>query len=276
MGAASEPVGLLRAAGRAEDAAIDLAGTALALASLDHPGADLRPYREHLAALAQALGAEAGQRGAGLAARLAALGAVLVEGFGYQGAREDYDDLANADLMRVIDRRRGLPVALSILWLHAGRAQGWTMTGLNFPGHFLIRLEGAGEGAILDPFNAGRRMAHSDLRDLLKAMTGAPELAPEHCAPVGNRALLLRLQNNIKLRLLRQANFAGAATALERMTLIAPAEPSLWHECGLVHARLGNLRAALGALEEALRLAGSEASRHRIEQELAELKGRLN
>src|SRR3546814_19245031 len=91
--------------------------------------------------------------------------------------------------MRVIDRRKGLPVALGILYMHAARAQGWPAVGLNFPGHFLLRLERHGERAILDPFNEGRVHGATELLDLLKAMQGQDaELGPEHYQPEIGRA----------------------------------------------------------------------------------------
>ncbi|MFP3386808.1 hypothetical protein, partial [Tritonibacter sp. SIMBA_163] len=76
-----------------------------------------------------------------------------------------------------------------------------------------------------------------DLRQLLKAIEGAgAELSAEHYAPLGNRAILLRLQNNRKVRLLHDEHRELAVQTLEAMLMIAPSEPSLWHEAGLLHA----------------------------------------
>ena len=98
--------------------------------------------------------------------------------------------------------------------MHAARQQGWSAAGLAFPGHFLIRIDHGGERAIVDPFNGGKVCGAGDLRDLLKAMQGADaELTPDHYADVSDREILLRLQNNIKLRLmqLKQADKAAAS-----------------------------------------------------------------
>lgn len=91
---------------------------------------------------------------------------------GYAGDVLTYDDLQNANLIRVIDRRKGLPVALGILWIHAARARGWRADGLAFPGHFLVRLE---HRVIVDPFNEGRLCDAAFLRRLLRATAGAAE-----------------------------------------------------------------------------------------------------
>ncbi len=202
---------------------------------------------------------------------------MLVDQHGYRGDRETYDDLQNADLLRVIDRKRGLPVALAILWLHAGRAQGWSMCGLAFPGHFLIRLDAADGRTILDPFNDGRALGPDELRGLLRQVSGdSAELTPDHYAPVDDRAILLRLQNNIKLRLIRDGDFARALPVLERMILLAPRDPGLWHEQGMVQERLGSLRAAVACFQSAHELAQSDAARHRIAADLQSVRSRLN
>ena len=154
----------LRAAGEAADEVIDVARAALAFAVLDRPEAATARYENHLRILAGDLAADMARQEDSLERRAAALRAVLVERNGYDGDRETYDDLRNADLSQVIDRRRGLPVALAILWLHTGRAQGWAMAGLNFPGHFLIRLDTGGESLVLDPFNGGRAVGGAELR----------------------------------------------------------------------------------------------------------------
>jgi regulator of sirC expression with transglutaminase-like and TPR domain len=208
---------------------------------------------------------------------VSALNATLIDRFGYEGDRATYDDLDNADLARVIDRRRGLPVALGILWMHAARAQGWPIAGLAFPGHFLLRLGEGGPSAIIDPFDGGRIHSAASLRGLLKTAAGAEaELAPEHYAAVDDREVLLRLQNNIKLRLIRDGRLAEAAAVLDRMLMFAPEQAPLWRESGLVHARLGNLRHATQALETFLDRAQTPEERRQVAQILQDLKGRLN
>jgi regulator of sirC expression with transglutaminase-like and TPR domain len=251
-----------------------LAQAALALACRDRPQVDLARYHRHLDALAR----EVGETVAGddLAARAAALTEVIAGRYRYQGDALTYDDLQNANLMRVIDRRKGLPVALGILYIHAGRAQGWDLAGLAFPGHFLVRIEEAGERLVLDPFHGGRTRDAGGLRELLKGIAGGgAELTPAHYAAVADRDILLRLQNNLMLRLLETRQFERALEIIDSMTLFAPDEGGLWREAGIVNAELGNLRAAIAALERALALAPGERDRHHIASLLQQLKGRL-
>ncbi|HEY9548952.1 MAG TPA: transglutaminase-like domain-containing protein, partial [Kiloniellaceae bacterium] len=179
---------------------------------------------------------------------------------------------------RVIDRRRGLPVALGILYLHGARAQGWPICGLNFPGHFLLRLDLGAERTIIDPFNGGETRDAAALRALLKTMAGeAAELRPEHTRPVGCRDVLLRLQNNVKLRRVQEERSADALAILESMLMIAPERAGLWREAGILHAHLDNMRAAILAFEHYLELAApAESGRQEIAELLRQLRRQLN
>ena len=275
MTATGALVEALAAVGATRDHAIDLAGTALILAALDHRSTPLDSYRDHLAELARDAAVEAGPE-PDLAQRIRAL-ATTFERHGYSGDVASYDDPDNADLIRVIDRRKGLPVALAILWLHAARANGWTATGLAFPGHFLIRLETEGDRAIVDPFHGGKVRDPGELRELLKQVAGLDaELRPEHYAPVGNRDVLLRLLNNVKLRCLQAGDAARAAEIIDRLRLIAPDRIELLREAGLCHARLGNLARAGEMLTAFIDAAEEGPARSEAVALLKRLRARLN
>ncbi|MBI3503816.1 MAG: transglutaminase family protein [Proteobacteria bacterium] len=267
----------LARAAHAGERDLDIADTALALSAAARPALDLAPYRAHLSEIATCVAAEAQTRPDTVAGRVAALREALVERMGYRGDRDSYDDLRNADLAGVIDRRRGLPVALAILWIHGARSQGWAAAGLAFPSHFLIRIDGPNGRAIVDPFNAGAVLETKSLRGLLKRFEGPnAELQNHHYAHVPDRTVLLRLQNNIKLRLLKAEEFRGALATLERMLMLAPADPALWHEAGLVHVGLDNLRAGVMCLEQAFALVEAAGAKNRIAMEIQALKSRLN
>src|ERR1041384_5102316 len=249
---------------------------ALALASFERPRVGLARYRQHLAAVARDVGRHAGASG-DLRARAQALNEIILLKYGYSGDDLTYDDLQNANLMRVVDRRKGLPVALGILYLHGARAQGWDSVGLGFPGHFLIRLAEGPDRLILDPFHGGRVCDAADLRDLLKAMAGQEiELSPDHYAPVSDRDVLLRLQNNVKSRLLQAGRYERALGVVDTMLMWAPDNIELWQEAGLLHAREGNIRAAMNALQEYVARAPDGTARHQAATVLQQLKAKLN
>src|SRR5229473_3287840 len=266
----------LRDLGASGEPILPIAEAALALASFERPRVGPSRYREHLHLLVQDVARHAGAAG-NLAARARALNEIILLKHGYSGDELTYDDLQNANLMRVVDRRKGLPVALGILYLHAARAQGWDSVGLGFPGHFLVRLTEGAERLILDPFHGGRVCDAAMLRELLKAMAGQEvELMPEHYAPVADRDVLLRLQNNLKSRLLQSGRHERALRTVETMLLLAPDLAELWQEAGLLHARLGNMRAGVNALEQFIIRAPEGTARHQAAAILQQLKSKLN
>jgi regulator of sirC expression with transglutaminase-like and TPR domain len=266
----------LRELGAATSPILPIGEAALALASFERPRVGLGRYRQHLAALARDVGRHAGAAG-DLTARAQALNEIILLKHGYSGDELTYDDLQNGNLMRVVDRRKGLPVALGILYLHAARAQGWESVGLAFPRHFLIRLGDGPERLILDPFHGGQICEAAMLRELLKATAGQEvELTPEHYAPVSDRDVLLRLQNNVKSRLLQAGRQEHALRIIDTMLMLAPDLAELWYESGMLHARLGNMIASVGALEEFVGRAPDGIARHQAAAVLQQLKSKLN
>ena len=141
----------------------------------------------------------------------------------------------------------------------------------------LRRHEHGGERVILDPFDEGALRGPRELRDILHRVTGAEtDLRPEHTEPVSNRAILLRLRNNIKLRLLRDNRPEEALDVVESMLMFAPGQAEHWREAGLLHAHLGNLRAAIIALEHVLGLGGTAREMHEVAGLLQDLRNRIN
>jgi regulator of sirC expression with transglutaminase-like and TPR domain len=275
------PAEYLQRLGQSGDGPHDVAQAALILAAMDHPDRKLSPYRGHLEELLEAVRAESVfVRDAGSAAD--ALASVIAGRFAYEGDRAQYDDPDNADLMSVIDRRRGLPVALGVLYIHAARANRIDACGLFSPGHFLLRLQVRGSEAVIDPFNGGvvvdrdavgasRFGSHMHLRE-----PGAAE-QPDAFAPVSDTDVLLRLLNNIKNRALKVRDSGRAAEILRRMAIIAPKRSVLWLELGKLQESTGALSAARLAYESCLKAstAGEDVSNEAAFALLA-LKRRLN
>lgn len=250
---AAEATAYLKSLGSTPDSAeLDLAEAALALALPFHPGISVERYRHHFAGMsrrAQEMREEADDWQDTLAERATLLARVVEGEFGYAGDRETYDNLQNADIIRVIDRKKGLPVALGILYLHVARALGWQAVGLSFPGHFLLRLERDGQRAILDPFQPGHILEAADLRTLLKNVVGRQaELAHQYYNPATDRDILVRLQNNLKRRLIEGEDYATAAEVLETMRAFAPRERRAYFDEGVLRAKLGQIERAVELL----------------------------
>lgn len=270
-----DPADYLRHLGESGEGPCDIARAALMLAACDHPAQSLASYEAHLDEIAEASRNEV--RLVYRAEDAAKLLAGLMAGrFGYDGDRMAYDDPQNADLMAVIDRRRGLPVTLGILYLHAARAGGLEASGLNTPNHFLLRVSLKGSSALIDPFNSGAQVDRERLGGppgMAATAPGEPPLGD----PVSDADVLLRLQNNIKLRALKGGDRARALAVAERMALIAPARAELWLDLAHLHEASGSLGAAKHAYEVCLKLAQPGAALHN-EAALAHLglKRRLN
>ena len=240
---------LAPAIGELPDVEIDIANAALQLARAQDPEVDWERAEAHLSELARdAVALAAAERETDGAGRARVLSG-LFRRQGYSGDEASYDDLANANIVHVIERRCGLPVALGILWLHCTRSIGWAAKGLDFPGHFLIGLEGRGPQAVVDVFAGGRVLDDADLRALIRQVEGdGAELRAGLLAPMSTRAVLLRLQQNIKGRQLLAKDLEGALLTTQNMVMIAPAYPMLWREAAWINQGLGRVASALPVL----------------------------
>jgi regulator of sirC expression with transglutaminase-like and TPR domain len=270
-----DPAEYLRELGQAGDGPHDIASAALMLSALDHAGRQREPYLAHLDDIASRARTEAkllltAQDGA------RALSSLLVGRYGYDGDRLSYDDPQNGDFMSVIDRRRGLPVALGILYIHAARAGGMQACGLSSPGHFLLRVSLKGTEALIDPFNGGAALDSETLGG--PPRMGAPQPDdPRLAEPASDIDVLLRLANNLKTRVQQAGERTRTLEITKRMVLIAPLRPELWLELARLNEQAGALGAAQKAYEACLSLAPRGAALHN-EAALAmhALKRRLN
>jgi regulator of sirC expression with transglutaminase-like and TPR domain len=275
MSAQEDPADYLRRLGQAGDGPHDIAGAALMLSALDHSGRELEPYYKHLHEIAEHAKAEA--RLASTAEDAArAMAGLLVGHYGYDGDRLSYDDPQNADFIAVIDRRRGLPVALGILYMHAARAAGFEAAGLNTPGHFLLRISQRGQEALIDPFNGGAAVERERLGapPIMASQESADVRAPETVSDID---VLLRLENNLKLRALQAGERTRSLEIAKRMVLIAPKKPELWIDLARLNESVGALGAAQKAYEACLSLLKPGAGYHNeAALALAALKRKLN
>ena len=274
----NDPREALKAIGQLTDAEIDIGNAALQLARVDMPDADWQAAARHLSDLAQATVKRAAAMDAeDLPGRAAALSEVLADEFGYIGDLKTYDDPANANLIRVTERRLGLPVALGVIWLHAARAAGWASHGVDFPAHFLVALEGRKTQVVVDVFNGGQVMSARALRDLLKRVEGEnAELRPGLLQPMSTRRVLLRLQNNIATRRLDAGDLRGGLRCTEDMLLIAPDHAELWRQAGIMNQKLEQVAAARDCYQRFLDLVPEGSVADAVRAQLDILKSILN
>ncbi len=272
----------LRQAGQCADGDLGLVDVALLFSEITHPAISTARYRHHI----QKMGEEVGWRYHDLVAagaaesnetRLAALKHILADQYGYRGDDEHYDNIQNADLIDVIERRKGLPVTLSILYIAVARAQGWDVAGINFPGHFVVRLDMDGQRLIFDPFNRCAILNAPELRALLKKTLGPEaELSSTYFEPVTARQILIRLQNNIKIRMIENEDYEGALNAVENMRALDPQEYRLLLDEGVLCARTGRAYAAMAALEEYIKRVPGDRDRYDAQMLLAHIRGTVS
>jgi regulator of sirC expression with transglutaminase-like and TPR domain len=274
----ADPRAALDAIGLLPDTEIDIADAALHLARVDAPDADWQAARDHLSEIARRAALMSSELGDdSLSTRALALSGLLGGRYGYRGDVDTYDDLANANLIRVIKRRRGMPVALGVLWLHAARAAGWGGHGVDFPQHFLVALPGKATQVVMDVFNGGTPLTARDLRVLLRRMEGeSAELRPGLLRPMSTRGVLLRLQNNIVTRRLQAGDAQGALTCIEDMLRIAPEQLDLWRQAAVLNQRLDRVAAALRCYDRFLELMPVGETADRLRSVVDDLRSRLN
>lgn len=158
------------------------------------------------------------------AAARAVLALVAREGFA--GDEQSYEDPRNSFFDRVLERRRGLPITLSVLAVHLGRHAGVPLTGIGFPGHFLVGMRlREPEPVVLDPFRGGQRLEGAELDQLLARATGrrtAPEQERwrDYLRPASGRDVVVRMLRNLMMHL-HNARYPGHAAVAQRLLQLA-------------------------------------------------------
>ena len=249
----------------------DLASAAFALARVEDPALDTARYVERLDEMGERASRRLGESIATSSESIIAFNEYLYDEEGFAGNREQYDDPRNSFLNEVLDRRTGIPISLAVLYMELARRTGLGITGVNFPGHFLLRATGAaaGDDLIIDPFHGGALLSEYDCRQLLHHHVG-DEAAFDRSllAPATRHEIIVRMLVNLKRLYVRMRSFPQARFV---STLLLTADPSAVHELrdrGLLAYHLEDFASALRDLEEYLRLspgdAGSDAQEFTI------------
>lgn len=255
-----------------DDEEIEPLAAALDLAAADR-AADRATDRERAEARIEALAgrlARAAGEARGSLGRARALAGLLAGVEGFTGDDADYGAPRNADLIAVLERGRGLPIALAILYVGLARRMGWTARVLGLPGHVLVAIGPEAAPALLDPFRAGQRVDAEGLARLIASATGRPPAATD-AQLLDNRACLVRLVMNQASRARQAGDTARALVLYERLTRIAPGWPALWWERARLERLAGDTAAArlsLASMREVTRDPDLEA---RIDTAIAAL-----
>lgn len=227
-------------------------GVAL-IAAEERPG--LSPD-EPVAALDRLASRVSRRPGATVFVQVANLNHHLFSQEGFTGDTDDYDAPENSLLDCVLERRKGMPILLSVVYTELARRLGVGVDGVSFPGHFVVSPRCEDPRFFVDPFHGGKVLKECDLRVLLKRFAGSWDVEPEtwrrFIAPVSGRATLRRINNNLKRSWLRRKQPEAALRATDRNLVLDPDCVSDQHDRAVLLARLGRFDEAVATVERAL------------------------
>ncbi|HTI15463.1 MAG TPA: transglutaminase-like domain-containing protein [Dictyobacter sp.] len=265
----------------ADDEAIDLTHAALLMASIEYPDVDFAPTLAYLDLLAQrtrAILSPSTEQTTAIEpqapfAVVEALNTVLFEEEQFHGNQEDYYNLNNSFLNKVIELRTGIPITLSLLYMEVARRVGVHIDGIGAPYHFLVRYQGQ-EGIIyIDPFLQGMIMSEESCRERLRKLTQyQSEFQEKWLQPVSHRYLLLRILNNLKRIYINDDQFQSALAICNLILLIAPHEDHARRERGYIHIQLKHYSRALRDLTTYLDAHPDTDDRYELRNQIKSLR----
>jgi regulator of sirC expression with transglutaminase-like and TPR domain len=250
---------------------IDVLHAALCCArEVAYPELDIEHYRSRIDQLALAA---RGQLSGfmPMSEQAAALSNFLFSQQGFQGNRAEYLDPRNSYLNEVIERKLGIPISLSVIYIAIAQELGIPAQGVGLPGHFIVGIHESGEEIYLDPFHGGVRLSQTDCAQLVRESTGfSGAFEAEWLKPISATALLTRMLNNLRNIYFRQEDWSHAQAVLEHLRMLQPNLADLLRDLGMVNERKGALRLAIHYYEQYLRQSPQAADAENV---LSRLRG---
>ncbi|MEX2610446.1 MAG: transglutaminase-like domain-containing protein [Gemmatimonadota bacterium] len=234
------------------EAELDLARAALLVAAEEYPQLRAEPYLQRLEEMSERVRDRLADETAAPVI-LQELSRYLFEEEAFAGNARAYYDPRNSFLNDVLDRRLGIPLTLSMIYLEVGWRLGLPLQGVNFPGHFLVRYEGEALRLLVDPFHDGQVRFEDEAQTLLDGIYGGTvRLKPEYLRPADRKDMLVRLLANLKGIYLNARDEERALAAVERILLLRPERDVALREQGMLLVRTGRTDEALGVLRRYL------------------------
>lgn len=257
---------------RCDEESFDLARAALLVAAESNPDTDVEGTLARLENWADELRQRI-QPSFNNLQKLARLRAFAFDHLGFRGDRKDYYSPSNSMLDEVMERRRGVPLTLGIVFLELGWRIGIPFEGVGFPGRFLVRLSGEPKDLLLDPYARGTTVHEEDCRQMLQDITGGRlEFDESMVASVSKHAMIERLLRNLKSAYLRQGDDEQALLAVERLLLVDPDDLEEVRDRGLLLYRLRRFGRALDDLARYVEGRPDAADRESVEQHIVNLR----
>lgn len=254
-----------------EDEQINLAEAALLIAAEEYPSLDIPLYLEKIDRIGDLVRERASHAQNSLDI-LSAINTTMFDDLGFRGNVDNYYDPRNSFLNQVIDRRTGIPITLTVVYMEVARRVGLHVEGVGMPGHFIAKLATDSGEMFIDTFNRGRLFGEVGCADLLSEMSGGRlKLKPEHTAAVGKKQILERMLANL-MGVYAACDHRRALAAIERILLINPGSPPHIRDMGLLLATLGQTTSAITELERYLMLAPDSADADSIREQIKTIR----
>jgi regulator of sirC expression with transglutaminase-like and TPR domain len=259
-----------------DDEQIDLAEAALLIAVEQYPALDINLYIKRLDLIANAVRDRIAD-GSDEEQVISAMNFTLFDELGFRGNQESYYDPRNSYLNQVIDRRLGIPITLSVVYIETARRIGFHVYGVGLPSHFITGHAGSAGEIYIDPFNRGRVLGRAGVEELFSEMSGgALELRASHLLPVTNRQILTRMLSNILNIYLgnygggtgRHTDYARALQAMEMVLLLNPDSTAHIRDHALLLAANGRMNEAIAELERYLALVPAAADAESVRAQI--------
>ncbi len=254
------------------DGAIPLAEAALLMACEEYPQLEISPYLDRLDEIAGAARPHV-RAGDSPMDTVAGINDVLFEQFGFKGNGDEYYDPRNSYLNDVIDRRLGIPITLSALYIEVARRLNFPMYGVGMPGHFIVKYSDPNEEFFLDPFRAGAIMTVDDCREWIASSYGdSLPFSERMLARVTHRQILTRMLNNLKKIYVDSQSFDKALAIVDMMLMVEPDDIDQYRDRGLIHIQLRQFEPAARDLEFYVKNTQASDIRSTVEDQLKDLR----
>lgn len=197
----------------------------------------------------------------------------LFEELRFTGNTRDYYDPRNSYLNEVLDRKLGIPLSLSILYLEIAQRLNFPMVGIGMPGHFLIRPNFEEAGIFVDAFNQGEILFPEDCETRLQQVYQQPvKLDPAFLAPISNRQILVRMLTNLKFIYVNNNNYEKALQVINSLLILLPDSETELRDRGLLYYQMGDGEHAIVDLETYLKLSPNAQDAPAIYQLLEQIR----
>jgi regulator of sirC expression with transglutaminase-like and TPR domain len=253
------------------DEGVDVARAALLIAREEYPELDVPRYLARLDAMGEAVR----RRVEGDADPVTALNGYLFDEEGFHGNDRDYYDPRNSFLNDVLDRRTGIPITLSAVYIEVAQRAGVGAVGVGLPGHFIVRVSSRAGEVLVDPYHKGKHLSEEDCQGRLDRIYGGRlKVDAAMLAPCGRKSIVARLLRNLKAIYLKTGEQERALRVLDLLLAVNPRSGEDVRDRGLLYAALDCYKLAARDLQAYVDLVPGAPEAAELREKAAEYLGK--